>query len=307
MATAAIDAACAAQTEWAARPLDERIALVLAGVETLGGMQAEMVRELAWMMGRPIRYGGEFDGVHERATYMAEIAKSALANVQAGEDKTFKRYIKRDPHGVVFVIAPWNYPYLTAINTIAPALMAGNTVVLKHAIQTLLAGERMATAFHQAGVPSDVFMNIFLDHDTSANLIKERNFDYIHFTGSVEAGREIERSAAGSFVAVSTELGGKDPAYVMDDANIDVAVHALMDGAMFNSGQCCCAIERIYVHQSCYDAFVDKSITVSAPYLTANLSFSTSSLISLALGEAPIFAFTLHLEAIPIDIGSRFK
>jgi len=250
-----------AQIKWANRPLDERITLVLSGVGFLGSMQEEIVPELAWMMGRPIRYGGEFGGVNERATYMAEIAKSALANVQVGDDETFKRFIKRDPHGVVFVIAPWNYPYLTAINTIAPALIAGNSVVLKHATQTLLAGERMAKAFHQAGIPSDVFMNIFLDHDTSTCLIKERNFDFINFTGSVEAGRAIEIAAAGSFVGVSTELGGKDPAYIMDDANIDVAVDGLMDGAMFNSGQCCCGIERIYVHQSCYDAFVDKSIT----------------------------------------------
>ncbi|XDZ66502.1 aldehyde dehydrogenase family protein [Alphaproteobacteria bacterium LSUCC0684] len=250
-----------AQAAWAARPLEERIELVKAGVAALGAMSDEIVPELAHMMGRPIRFGGEFRGVDERASYMAEIAHTALADIEVGEDANFRRFIRKVPHGVVFVIAPWNYPYMTAINTVAPALIAGNTVVLKHSTQTLLVGERMARAFHQAGIPEDVFMNIFLDHETTTRLIEERMFDFINFTGSVGAGRAMEKAAAGTFVGVSTELGGKDPGYVMDDADLDAAVDTLMDGAMFNSGQCCCGIERIYVHESIYDAFLEKSIS----------------------------------------------
>ena len=249
-----------AQPGWADNTLDERIAIVKDSIRMLGAMNNEIVTELAQMMGRPVRFGGEFSGVNERASYMASIAKASLADVYVNENNEYKRYIKRLPHGVVFVIAPWNYPYLTAINTIVPALISGNAVVLKHSTQTLLAGERISGAFHQAGVPKDVFKNMFLDHETSLGLIRDRMFDFINFTGSVNAGRTIELAAGGSFVGVSTELGGKDPAYIMEDANIDVAVNDLMDGAMFNSGQCCCGIERIYVHESVYDEFLEKSV-----------------------------------------------
>ena len=178
----------AAQAAWAARPLQERIDLVLAGVAAVGAMNDEIVPELAQMMGRPVRYGGEFGGFEERAQYMAQIAAESLADIKVGEDATFRRYIKRIPHGVVLVVAPWNYPYMTAINTIAPALIAGNAVVLKHATQTLLVGERMAAAFHSAGVPEDVFANVFLDHNATSVLIAERAFDFVNFTGSVGGG-----------------------------------------------------------------------------------------------------------------------
>ena len=260
----------AAQANWAARPLQERIDLVLAGVAAVGAMNGEIVPELAQMMGRPVRYGGEFGGFEERAQYMAQIAEESLVDIKVGEDATFRRYIKRIPHGVVLVVAPWNYPYMTAINTIAPALIAGNTVVLKHATQTLLVGERMAAAFHSAGVPEDVFANVFLDHNTTSALIAERAFDFVNFTGSVGGGQAMERAAAGTFVGVGTELGGKDPGYVMEDADLDAAVGTLVDGAMFNAGQCCCGIERIYVHESLYEAFVDKAVALVQGYKLGN-------------------------------------
>ncbi|QIE46243.1 aldehyde dehydrogenase family protein [Pseudohalocynthiibacter aestuariivivens] len=269
-AQAVADKARAAQAAWAARPLEDRIALVMAGVAAVGAMNDEVVPELAHMMGRPVRYGGEFGGFDERASHMAQIAADALADIEVGEDATFKRYIRRIPHGVVFVVAPWNYPYMTAINTVAPALIAGNAVMLKHATQTLLVGERMARAFHAAGVPEDVFQNVFLDHDTTSALIAARAFDFVNFTGSVGGGRAMEQAAAGTFTPVSTELGGKDPGYVMEDADLDSAVDTLIDGAMFNSGQCCCGIERIYVHDSLYDAFVEKAVKIVNGYKLGN-------------------------------------
>ncbi|TLP59372.1 aldehyde dehydrogenase family protein [Parasedimentitalea maritima] len=265
-AFAATDRARAAQAAWAARPLAERTELVMAGVAAVGAMNDEIVPELAHMMGRPVRFGGEFGGFNERASHMASIAEEALADIEVGEDATFKRYIKHIPHGVVLVVAPWNYPYMTAINTVAPALIAGNTVVLKHATQTLLVGERMAAAFHTAGVPEDVFQNVFLDHDTTSELIAEKAFNFVNFTGSVGGGKAMERAAAGTFTGVGTELGGKDPGYVMEDADLDAAVDTLIDGAMFNSGQCCCGIERIYVHESQYDAFLAKAIAIVKGY-----------------------------------------
>ena len=153
----------AAQKAWSARPLAERISLVMEGVDAVGKINDQIVPELAQMMGRPIRYGGEFGGFKERAQYMSEIAEQALQDIEISNDPSFKRYIKRIPHGLVFVVAPWNYPYMTAINTIAPALIAGNVVALKHATQTLLVGERFVEAFISVGIPKDVFINMYLD------------------------------------------------------------------------------------------------------------------------------------------------
>jgi acyl-CoA reductase-like NAD-dependent aldehyde dehydrogenase len=259
-ATAAAARAKVAQKAWAALPLEERIARVKAGVAKLNEMKDEIVTELAWQMGRPTRYGGEFGGVNDRTNYMSDIAASALAPMVVEDSDRFKRYIAREPVGVVFVIAPWNYPYLTSINTIVPALIAGNAVILKHASQTLVVGERLATALHAGGVPADVFQNLVLDHQTTEALISARAFGFINFTGSVAGGAAIERAAAGTFTGTGLELGGKDPGYVREDADLDAAVDTLMDGAMYNAGQCCCGIERIYVHESLFDAFVEKSV-----------------------------------------------
>ena len=259
-ASAAIARARASQRSWASRPLQERRDTVLAGVAALKDVKAEIVEELAWQMGRPVRYGGEFGGIDERASYMAGIAEDALAPTVVESSEAFERRVERAPQGVVFVIAPWNYPYMTALNTIVPALISGNAVVLKHASQTLLVGERIAQALHKGGVPEDVFQNVVLDHAGTERLIAARAFDFVNFTGSVAGGRAIERAAAGTFTATGLELGGKDPGYVMEDADLDWAVDVLMDGAMFNAGQCCCGIERIYVHKRHYDTFVDKAV-----------------------------------------------
>ncbi len=312
-----IESARAVQLQWAARPLKERIDLVMAGVAAIGEMNDEIVPELAQMMGRPVRYGGEFGGFEERASYMAEIAQGSLADIEVGEDATFKRYIRRIPHGVVFVVAPWNYPYMTAINTVAPALIAGNAVILKHATQTLLVGERMAEAFHSAGIPSEVFQNAFLDHETTNALIAGRAFDFVNFTGSVGGGAAMERAAAGTFTGVSTELGGKDPGYVMDDADLDAAVETLIDGAMFNSGQCCCGIERIYVHESHFAAFVEKAVAIVKRYKLgdplnpettlgpmANVRFANE--VREQISEAIADGATAHIETFTKDDGKAY-
>ncbi len=259
-AKAAVARAKAAQKGWAARPLADRIALVKAGVAKLNAMKDVVVEEIAWQMGRPTRYGGEFGGVNARTDYMAEIAAKTLAPEMIEDSAAFRRYLSREPVGVVFIVAPWNYPYLTTINTLAPALIAGNTVILKHASQTLLVGERLVEAFHAAGVPEDVFQNVVLDHATTEGLIAARSFGFVNFTGSVAGGQAMERAAAGTFTPLGLELGGKDPGYVREDADLELAVDVLMDGAMYNAGQCCCGIERIYVHQTLFDSFVEKSV-----------------------------------------------
>ena len=269
-ADAAVTHAKKAQVDWAARPLADRIALVEAGVAAVGAMNDEIVPEIAWQMGRPVRYGGEFGGFNERASYMADIAQEALAPIDVEDSDAFRRVIKRVPHGLVLVVAPWNYPYMTAINTVAPALIAGNAVMLKHASQTPLVGERMAAAFHSVGIPKDVFQNVFLDHQITSDLIANRAFGFVNFTGSVGGGKAMEQAAAGTFTGIGLELGGKDPGYVMEDANLDAAVDTLIDGAMFNAGQCCCGIERIYVHESLFDAFVQKAVAIVNTYKLGN-------------------------------------
>ena len=317
VAQQAVARARSAQAAWAARPLQERIDLVMAGVEAVGAMNDEIVPELAHMMGRPVRYGGEFGGFNERASHMAQIAESALAAIEVGEDATFRRVIKRVPHGVVLVVAPWNYPYMTAINTVAPALIAGNTVVLKHATQTLLVGERMAQAFHDVGVPAEVFQNIFLDHDTTSALIAQNAFDFVNFTGSVGGGVAMEKAAAGTFTGVGTELGGKDPGYVMEDADLDAAVDTLIDGAMFNSGQCCCGIERIYVHDRLFDDFVAKAVEIVQGYKLGNPLDPETTLGPMAnkrfadevraqIAEAVADGATAHIPTFEQDDGGTY-
>ncbi len=259
-ARAAVARGRAAQADWAARSLQSRIDAVRAGVAALGGMKDRVIEELAWQVGRPTRFGGEYGGVNERTGYMADIAGAALAPTVVEDSARFLRKIERAPVGVVGILAPWNYPYLTAINTTVPALIAGNSVVLKHASQTLLVGERLAEALHMGGVPKDIFQNVVLDHTVTEQLLGEGAFNFVNFTGSVGGGRAIERAAAGSFTALGLELGGKDPGYVMADADIDWAVDVLMDGAMFNSGQCCCGIERVYVAEARFDEFVAKAV-----------------------------------------------
>lgn len=312
-----VEQAKQAQVHWAAMPLDTRISLVMAGVANVGAMNDQIVPELAHQMGRPIRYGGEFGGFDERARYMADIASQALADIVVEDSDQFRRVIKRVPHGVVLVVAPWNYPYMTAINTVAPALIAGNTVMLKHASQTPLVGERMAQAFHAAGIPKDVFQNVFLDHQTTSELIAAKSFGFVNFTGSVGGGQAMERAAAGTFTAVGLELGGKDPGYVCDDADLDAAVDTLIDGAMFNSGQCCCGIERIYVAQQHFDAFVEKAVAIVSGYTLGNPLDPDTTLGPMAharfadevraqIAEAVADGATAHIAPFAEDDGGAY-
>lgn len=268
---AAVSRARAAQAEWRLVPVAERARCVLGLLDALTAVEAEIVPELAWQMGRPVRFGGELGGVRERTAFMVGIADEALAPVVAVDPKQgFRRYVKKEPLGVVLVIAPWNYPYLTAVNTVVPALIAGNAVILKHAAQTLLAGERFAQAFEKAGLPKNVFQTLVLSHAGTEKLLASGMIDHVNFTGSVAGGRAVEKAAAGTFMTLGLELGGKDPAYVLPDAKLDHAVANLVDGAFYNSGQCCCGIERVYVHADVYDAFVDGFVALAKQYVVGN-------------------------------------
>lgn len=264
----ALDAAAVAQRGWKATSIAERARYCTAAVEAMLAMREQIVPELAWQMGRPVRYGaGELRGFAERARYMIEIAEAALAPVEPTPIDGFRRYIRREPLGTVLVIAPWNYPYLTAVNAVIPALMAGNAVILKHATQTLLVGERFAAAFAAAGLPAGLFHNLVLNHAQTAQVIGSGQVHQVNFTGSVAGGRSIAAAAAPHFLGVGLELGGKDPAYVCADADLAYAAEQLVDGAFFNSGQSCCGIERIYVARSVHDEFVQRCVALTRSYV----------------------------------------
>lgn len=287
---ATFSAAHAAQDKWKRLPLTERARYCLTAVDAMLAMKDEIVPELAWQMGRPVRFGaGELRGFEERARYMVSIAEGALERIDPGPKDGFLRYIRREPLGVVFTIAPWNYPYLTAVNSIIPAMMAGNTVVLKHAANTLLVAERFQKAFDRAKLPRGVFQHLVLNHRQTAEIISGGHANMVCFTGSVAGGAAMEKAAAGRFINVGLELGGKDPAYVRADANMAHAIENLVDGAYFNSGQSCCGIERIYVHRKVWSDFIDGFVALTKTYVLGSPLEEATTLGPLVKAEAADF------------------
>ena len=250
-----------AQRDWAQTSLKERMIAIKLFLKHIEDMEQEMVPELAKQMGRPVISGGELGPFRERVTYMLQICESVLADYHPDPDSPdttgITRYVSRAPLGLVLVVAPWNYPYLTAVNGVVPALLAGNAVILKHAVQTMLVGERFQAAMDKAGMPEGIFTNLLLSHDQTAKLLQSGLVDHLTFTGSVAGGKAMERSAAGALMTMNLELGGKDAALVLEDADITTTAQNLAEGAFFNSGQCCCGIERIYVERAIYQPLVD--------------------------------------------------
>lgn len=277
---AMLERARRAQADWRALPVATRAELLGRAVDAFVAQRERVAREITLQMGRPIMHSpGEVAGFEERARFMIEIAADALADLPAPKPTPgFTRFVRREPLGTVLVVAPWNYPYLTAVNSIVPALMAGNAVLLKPSSQTPLTAERMGEAFAAAGLPQGVFQYAYLDHESTARLIRDRRIDFVAFTGSVEGGRAVQRAAAERFIGVGLELGGKDPAYVRADADLDYSLDALVDGVYFNAGQSCCGIERIYVHRSRYEAFVEGFVARARTYVLANPLEPTTTL-----------------------------
>ncbi|TAL84988.1 MAG: aldehyde dehydrogenase family protein [Candidimonas sp.] len=257
-----------AQKAWAARPLDERCMAVSAAVARFVANKSDIALAITRQMGRPLRYTpNEVSGFEERATHMIAIAAQALAPIEIPPKDNLTRFIAREPVGVVFTIAPWNYPLLTAVNSVVPALVAGNSVILKHSDQTPLCAELMVQAFAESGLPAGLFQFIHATHDTVRRLIQSPEINYVSFTGSVPGGHAVEAAAAGRFIGIGLELGGNDPAYVRADADLAQAVDTLVDGAYFNSGQSCCGIQRIYVAQSIYQEFVERAVALTNQYV----------------------------------------
>ncbi len=247
-----------AATSWRLVPLAERIRLVTALVDLITAQAPTLAEELTRQMGRPIgQTPGELRGFADRAHTMMRLAPQALGAIDPGAKPDFDRKITREPLGLVLVLAPWNYPWLTSVNVIVPALVAGNTVLLKHADQTPLVAERLSAAALAAGLPEGVLQHLHLPHDLVASAVADPRVNHVAFTGSVEGGRAVHRAAGGHFTTVGLELGGKDPAYIRADANLAFAIENVVDGAFFNSGQSCCAVERVYVHKDVWEQVVE--------------------------------------------------
>lgn len=256
-----LERAVTAQRQWRNTSIIERARLCAAMVDAFVARRDVLTEELTWQMGRPISAGGgEIGGFEERARGMIALAEEALAPIRLADKPGFTRYITREPLGVSLIVAPWNFPFMTAVNAIVPAIMAGNSVVLKHSAQTPLCAERIQQAFEEAGLPDGVFQYLHMSHDATEAVIRDSRIAHVSFTGSVAGGAMVERNAAGRFIATGLELGGKDPAYIRADVNLDDAVPGVMDGAFFNSGQSCCGIERIYVHRDIFGAFVERAV-----------------------------------------------
>jgi acyl-CoA reductase-like NAD-dependent aldehyde dehydrogenase len=268
---ATLDRAVKAQHAWRGVSLADRAAVCKRFCDEFEKQRDAIALELTWQMGRPIHYSAnEVRGTLERARYMIDVAPEALADVDAGAKDDFKRFVRREPLGVVFTVAAWNYPYLIAVNSVVPAIMAGNAVVLKHSAQTPLCAERFAACFEEAGLPDGVFQVLHLSHEDTERVVKDARIAFVAFTGSVAGGHAIQQAVAERFIGAGLELGGCDPAYVRHDANVPHAVENLVDGAFFNSGQSCCGIQRIYVHEKAYERFVAGAVELTRQYVLGN-------------------------------------
>jgi acyl-CoA reductase-like NAD-dependent aldehyde dehydrogenase len=264
---ATLQHACSAQRHWRQVPVAERASAMERFCAAFEAQAAPIATELSWQMGRPIRYApNEVRGTLERARYMIGTAAAALVDIDPGPRPGFHRFIRREPLGVVFTVAAWNYPYLIAVNSVVPALLAGNAVILKHSAQTPLCAERFAECFAAAGLPAGVFQVLHLEHADTERVIRDARVDFVAFTGSVAGGRAVQRAAAERFIGVGLELGGCDPVYVRHDADLPHAIENIVDGAYFNSGQSCCGLQRIFVHESVHERFTAGCIDLIRQY-----------------------------------------
>ena len=295
-----VERAVRAQDAWKRVPLTERSAICRRMTDVMVERADAIGTELTWQIGRPVTQS-PFEirrGFQERARYMVDVAGGALADVVMEPKDGFRRFIRREPLGVVLVMAPWNYPYLASVNTVVPAIVAGNSVILKVSQQTPRVAEHYADAFRDAGLPDGVFQYLHASHEDLAGLIADRRIRFVSFTGSVAGGAAVQRAAGEQFIATNLELGGKDPAYVRGDAPLEATIENLVDGAYFNAGQSCCAVERIYVHQDIYRPFVDGFIDLTRKYRLGNPLDPATTLGPMVRASASAFVRDQIAEAV---------
>ena len=293
-----INGSMKAQKMWADLDIKERVKLLTSFVEDFLSRSDLICEELSRQIGRPIsQAAGELKGFKERADYMLSIAEKKLANTDVAKDSNFKSYIKRKALGVVFVIAPWNYPYLVAVNSIIPAMAAGNSVILKHSAQTPLCAEQLYQSAKKI-LPKDIFNYLHLNHEDSLKIVSDKRINFVSFTGSVKAGYDVQKATQNKFIDMTLELGGKDPAYIRADADLDYAIESTVDGAFFNSGQSCCGLERIYVHESVYDAYVAGFVALTKAFNLGRSDDQNTTLGPMVRASAADFVRQQIVEAL---------
>lgn len=279
-----------AQAKWKEVSLDKRIEAVQKALEYFNVNRDAIAKDISIQMGRPIsQAGGEVSGLLERGNYLCSIAREGLQTVTLPEKPGFYRAITREPLGLIFVISAWNYPLLVTINSVVPALLAGNAVLLKHSSQTPTIGTHFQKAFGDLCEIDHLLQQIIVDHATTGKIIEELDVQHVVFTGSVSGGAQILKHTAKKFMQPQLELGGKDAAYVAEDADIAAAAATVVDGAMFNSGQSCCGIERAYVHKSVYQEFMKQCQKVIADYKMGDPMDQTTNLGPLVSEKAAHF------------------
>lgn len=289
----------AAQRAWARCPVGERARRVAEALGWFRERAEAVARDIALQMGKPVAQGRrEVAGMLERAEHMVAIAEESL-RPDVLEDTSsggVRRRIEHAPLGVVLDVAAWNYPLLIAVNVVVPALLAGNGVLLKHSARTPLCGAHFARAF--AGLGEGLVCDLVLSHGDSAQLIAGRRVDYVAFTGSVEGGRRVYSEAGAALLDAGMELGGKDPAYVAEDADLETAVAGVVDGACYNAGQSCCAVERVYVHRSRYPEFLERAAAVLSEYRLGDPLDENTTIGPLASADAPAFLAAQVQDAV---------
>lgn len=297
----AVAAARRAASAWRAVDLAKRVEFVRAGLKYFETNREAISRDITSQMGKPIQQSAnELNGFFERAEWLAASAATVLVPEILPPKPGFQRRIEHVPLGVVLIIAPWNYPLLTAVNGVATALLSGNAVLLKHSSLTPAIGRHFQNAFGKLGPVADVLQSLLADHEDLGKAIRECDIDHVIFTGSVEGGRIVQMNAASriaanhaashapfnKFIDCSLELGGKDGAYVAADADLASAAAGLVDGAMYNAGQSCCGIERVYVHKKAYKEFVERCEALVAGYVLGNPKEQGTTLGPLASAKA---------------------
>jgi len=262
----------AAQPAWAATPIGERLDVLRAFRERIVAMRDTLARTLTQEVGKPIKQSrNELDGLLLRIDFFLDQAARVLREQKVyvdGGDKLEER-ISHEPLGVIANISAWNYPYFVGSNVFVPALIAGNAVLYKPSEYATLTGLHIAEMFDQAGIPTNVFIPVIGGAATGSALLRQP-VDGVFFTGSYATGAKVGAAGGRKMIKVQLELGGKDPVYVCDDVDIATAAASIADGAFYNTGQSCCSVERIYVHEKVHDAFVAAFVAEVKGYKTGD-------------------------------------
>jgi acyl-CoA reductase-like NAD-dependent aldehyde dehydrogenase len=278
-----LDRAREAARAWRPTSMADRARLCEAATAALEARAASIADDITRMMGKPMTQAlGEVKTCAVRARHVIGAAGEALADVVLPPVPGFERRIVREPLGVVLDLPAWNYPLLTAVNCVLPAVLAGNAVIVKHSPRTPLCGDHFARAFADAGAPPHLVQALSCDHATSERLVADERVDHVVFTGSIFGGHRLVAAAANRFLHPCLELGGNDPAYVAADCDLERTVENVVDGAMYNAGQSCCAVERVYVHESLHGRFVEAAEALVRAYVMGDPRAETTTLGPIA-------------------------